>query len=149
MSDTEVVPGLTPRAVAVLLRAGEELAHEVDGAMRRGPRPVFLYYIAQTFDTLRENLSQGRDPRPRTPAEQLCLHLLIERAERLTGSLDADLIRVHRALLPDHGYQTLAEAGRGTGNPELSYDFIALGDALTPRGMSAFFAPFEPDDLVA
>ncbi len=148
MSDTEI-PGLTPRTVEALLAASEALARQVRTRILHCPRPVFLYYIEQTFDELRTKLAQGPDPRPDTPAQQLCLHLMIAHAERSTGSLDADLIRMHRALLADGSHEALAEVGRVEGNPELSYDFVALGDALTPRGMSAFFAPFEPDGLVA
>ncbi|MEV6337759.1 hypothetical protein AB0M12_23920 [Nocardia vinacea] len=146
MSDNEV-RGLTPRTVATLLGAGEALAQQVRTKILHSPRPVFLYYVEQTFDALRMKLSRGLDPRPDTPAQQLCLYLMVAYAERLTGSLDADLIRIQRALLADD--DALAEVGHVGGDPGPSYDFVALGDALTGRGMSAFFAPFESDDLVA
>ncbi|WP_433635438.1 hypothetical protein [Nocardia sp. CA-120079] len=146
MSDNEV-PGLTPRTIQVLLGAAEALAEQVRAKILHSPRPVFLYYIEQTFDALRTKLSRGLDPHPDTPAQQLCLYLMVAYAERLTGSLDADLIRIHRALLADD--DGLVEVGRVGGDPGPSYDFVALGDALTGRGMGAFFAPSESDDLVA
>ncbi|MEV5832700.1 hypothetical protein [Nocardia sp. NPDC052112] len=146
MSDNEV-PGLTPRTVAALLGAGEALAQQVRTKILHSPRPVFLYYIEQTFDALRTKLARGLDPHPDTPAEQLCLYLMVAYAARLTGSLDADLIRIHHALLADH--DVLVEFGRVGGHPDPSYNFVALGDALTGHGMSSFFAPFETDGLVA
>ncbi|WP_024804288.1 hypothetical protein [Nocardia sp. BMG51109] len=148
MSDN-TIPGLTPRTVRILLGAGDALAEQVRAKLLHSPRPVFLYYIEQTFDTLHQRLSLGLDPHPGTPAEQLCLHLMISYAQQRAGSLDADLIRLHRVLLPGRRHQTLAEVGRIAWSPRLSYDFVALGDALTPGGMNAFFAPVEPDDLVA
>ncbi|WP_063042175.1 hypothetical protein [Nocardia pseudovaccinii] len=146
MSDNGV-PGLTSRTVEELLGAGEALAQQVRTKIPHSPRPVFLHYIEQTFDALRTKLSRGLDPHPDTPAQQLCLYLMVAYAERRIGSLDADLIRIHHALLADD--DALAEVCRVGGDPGQSYDFVALGDALTGRGMSAFFAPLEPDDLVA
>ncbi len=146
MSDSEV-PGLTPRTTALLAEAAESLAERVRTTMTHSPRPVFQYYIAQTFDILRDNLAH--DPRPRTPAQQLCLHLMIEHAERAGSSLDADLIRMHRALLPDSDHEPLLALGRASRRPELPYDFIALSDALTPHGTNEIFDPFESDDMVA
>ncbi|WP_216894254.1 hypothetical protein [Nocardia alni] len=148
MSDSEV-PSLTSRTTALLAEAADTLAERVRATMTHSPRPVFLYYIAQTFDILRDNLSPGHDPRPRTPAQQLCLHLMIEHAERAGGSLDADLIRAHRTLLPDRDHEPLLALGRASRKPELPYDFVALSDALTPHGTNEIFDPFEPDDMVA
>jgi hypothetical protein len=143
------IPGRTPRTVELLLRAGQATAERVRGQTLRGPRPVFLYYIAHTFDALADRLARGLDPRPRTPAEQLCLHLMISHAQRSLPAPDGDLIRLHRALLADRAHETLAQLCVRTHTAELGYDFVALGDALTPSGMRTFFAPLDSPDLVA
>lgn len=143
------IAGLTPRTVDVLVNAGSDLAREVREKMLHSPRPVFLHYVEQTFDTLVRKFSLGLDPRPTTPAQQLCLHLMITHAERAGGTLDPELIRIHRALLPDRAYEELAQIGRVPADSGTRYDFVALADVLTAPGVNAFFAPFDRDDLVA
>ncbi|WP_280257510.1 hypothetical protein [Nocardia wallacei] len=143
------IAGLTPRTVDVLVDAGSELAGEVRAKMLHSPRPVFLHYVEQTFDTLVRKFSLGLDPRPATPAQQLCLHLMITHAEQGGGETDPDLIRLHRALLPDRAHEELAQIGSVTADSGTRYDFVALADVLTAPGVNAFFAPFDRDDLVA
>lgn len=141
-----------PRGIETLLTAGESLAQQVRTQIPHSPRPVFLHYIAQTFDALTATLSRGGEPYPATPAQQLCLHLMIARAEnraRRAAESDHDFDRVRAALLPDNTHEQLAAVGRICGKADQRYDFAALGVALTAQGMSAFFAPFESDDLVA
>lgn len=145
MSDNPI-PGLTPHTTAALLDAADGLAGQVRAKLLHSPRPVFLHYLEQSFLTLRGKLELGQAPAPSTPAEQLCLHLMLTEAERRSRSLDTDLIRMHRALLPDHGYEGLADAARSyTG----TVDFIALGDALSPAGMSMFFTSPDSGNRVA
>ena len=145
MSDNPI-PGLTPHTIGALLNAAEGLAGQVRAKLLHSPRPVFLHYLEQSFLTLRGKLELGQVPRPGTPAEQLCLHLMLTEAERGHRSLDTDLIRVHHALLPDHDYAELADATRtSTG----TVDFIALGDTLSPAGMSMFFTAPQSGDRVA
>lgn len=142
----------TPHSIETLLAAGESLAEQVRTQIPHSPRPVFLHYIAQTFDALTATLWRGGEPHPSTPAQQLCLHLMIARAEnrnRRTAESGHDFARVRAALLPDNTHEQLAAVGRISGKADQWYDFAALGVALTAQGMSAFFAPFEPDDLVA
>lgn len=146
MSDCEI-PALTPRSAHILINAGEAMAHEVRTRILHSPRPVFLYYIEQTFTILLHRLREGSDPRPETPAQQLCLHLMITRAQRDGRTVDPDLIRLHRTLLADAGHEALVRAGQGPGRT--AFDFVALGDALSPAGISAFFALLEPDDMAA
>ncbi|WP_329407714.1 hypothetical protein OG563_36925 [Nocardia vinacea] len=141
------IPSFTPRIADALLAAGEALAHEVRLEILHSPRPVFLYYIAQTFDTLAAVLTHGQPPYPATPGEQLCLHLTITRAEEHSRRPDFGPIR--EALLRDAAHEPLDRIGRTAGKPSAPFDFVALGDALTTNGMGAFFAPFEPDELVA
>ncbi|MQY17046.1 hypothetical protein [Nocardia macrotermitis] len=146
MSDCEI-PGLTPRSAQALIDAGEALAHDVRTRILHSPRPVFLYYIEQTFSALLRGLREGLEPNPDTPAQHLCLHLMISRTQTHGRMVDPDLIRLHRALIADGGHEALVRAGRGGGGG--AFDFVALGDALSPTGISAFFAPFEADDMVA
>ena len=146
MSDCEI-PGLTPRSAQALIDAGETLANDVRTRILHSPRPVFLYYIEQTFTSLLRRLVEGGDPNPDTPAQQLCLHLMISLAQTNGRVVDPDLIRLHRALIAEGGHEALLRAGRGPGGT--AFDFVALGDALSATGISAFFAPFEPDDMVA
>ncbi|WP_280275539.1 hypothetical protein [Nocardia wallacei] len=148
MSGLEIA-GLTPRTVDALVTAGGELAREVRGKVLHSPRPVFLHYVEQTFDTLVRTFSLGLDPRPTTPAQQLCLHLMITHAEQTGGTLDPDLIRLHRALLPGRAHEELAQIGRVPADSGTRYDFVALSDVLTGPGVNAFFAPLGRDDLVA
>ncbi|MEU6562412.1 hypothetical protein [Nocardia nova] len=145
MSDNPI-PGLTPHTIAALLNAADGLAGQVRAKLLHSPRPVFLHYLEQSFLALRGRLELGQAPRPGTPAEQLCLHLLLSEAGRSSGSLDADLIRIHRALLPDRDYEELADAAR---NSTGTVDFIALGDALSPAGMSMFFTSPDPGNRAA
>ncbi|WP_067678282.1 hypothetical protein [Nocardia miyunensis] len=146
MSDCEI-PGLTPRSAQALIEAGEALAHDVRARILHSPRPVFLYYIEQTFTILLRKLREGEDPNPDTPAQHLCLHLMITRAQTREQTADPDLLRLHRALVADGVHEALMRAGRAPGGA--AFDFVALGDALSPTGISAFFAPLEPDDMVA
>ncbi|MBF6170446.1 hypothetical protein [Nocardia blacklockiae] len=141
------IAGLSPRTAQALIAAGADLAQEVREKVLHSPRPVFLHYVEQTFDNLVRTFTLGLDPRPTTPAQQLCLHLMITRAAA-SGEL-ADLSRLHRALLPDREHEHLARIGRVPGNHTAAYDFVALADALTGPGVNAFFAPLEQDDLVA
>ncbi|MGV9676003.1 hypothetical protein ACWDSJ_12050 [Nocardia sp. NPDC003482] len=147
MRDDEI-PGLTPRIAAALHDSGKALADRVRADILHGPRPVFLYYLAQSFDTLTATLARGGVPRPATPAQQLCLHLMLEHTERHRDAVDHDTARVRAALLADGAHEPLAALVRHPGQPDV-YDFVGLGDALSARGMGAFFAPVEPDSLVA
>ena len=145
MSDCEL-PGLTPRSAQALIDAGHALAHDVRTRILHSPRPVFLYYIEQTFTGLLRELAESGHPGPETPAQHLCLDLMSAHARTSGQATDPDLTRLHRALIADRGHEDLLRAGRGAGG---AFDFVALGDALTADGISAFFAPFEPDGMVA
>ncbi|MDN2499183.1 hypothetical protein FHY52_21240 [Nocardia nova] len=146
MSDFDsTVP--TPRLAAALCTAAHLLGDEVRAVLLHSPRPVFLFYLAQTFDQLADDLSSGRPPGPATPAQQLCLHLMLARAEAQVPAHDLARAR-HRLLRHDTG-DILAEVRAVAGKSGGSYDFIALGDVLAAGGMGAFFAPFESSDLAA
>lgn len=145
MSDCEI-PGLTPRSRQALIDAGQALAHDVRTRILHSPRPVFLYYIERTFTSLLRKLGESGHPDPETPAQHLCLDLMIAHARTYGQATDPDLVRLHRALIADGGHEAILRAGRGAGG---AFDFVTLGDALTANGISAFFAPFEPDDMVA
>ena len=145
MSDNSI-PGLTPHTVGALLNAADGLTGQVRAKLLHSPRPVFLHYLEQSFLTLRGKLELGQAPHPDTPAEQMCLHLMLTEAERGSRSLDTDLIRIHHALLPDHDYEELADAARTAMG---TVDFIALGDALSPAGMSMFFTAPDSGNRVA
>ncbi|WP_280345742.1 hypothetical protein [Nocardia abscessus] len=147
---------LSPRTVEALLDAGHALTCGVRRSTLRGPRPVFLYYLALTFESLSETLASGMRPVPQTPAQQLCLSLMITHAEEFHDARAAtdsappiDFTHVHATLVPDDSHGPLAAVGRSPAGSECWFDFIALGDTLSARGMSAFFAPFESDDLAA
>ncbi|WP_062996146.1 hypothetical protein [Nocardia mikamii] len=132
---------------AALCSAARLLGDEVRAVLLHSPRPVFLFYLAQTFDQLEADLSSGRPLGPATPAQQLCLHLMLAHAHVRVPA--EDLIRArHRLLRHDTG-DILAEVRAVAGKSSGSYDFIALGDVLAAGGMGAFFAPFEPSDLAA
>ena len=136
---------LSPDIADSLHAAGAELADEVRREVLHGPRPVFLYYLAQTFTLLNEELAQGVPPATNTHARQLCLHLMIDRAE--TGRPGYRAVRA--ALLPDGMDRSLTVLRPVATASGRRFDFTALGAALDPHGMSDFFAPFAPDDLVA
>ncbi|PSR69596.1 hypothetical protein C8258_00365 [Nocardia sp. MDA0666] len=146
MSDFDST-GPTPRLTAALCRAAQLLGDEVRAVLLHSPRPVFLFYLAQTFDQLEAELSSGRPPGPATPAQQLCLHLMLAHVEAQVPA--EDLVRARRRLLRHDTGDNLAEVRAIAGNSGGSYDFIALGDVLAAGGMGAFFAPFEPSDLAA
>lgn len=140
MSDVDIT-GPTPRLTAALCTAAQLLGDEVRAVLLHSPRPVFLFYLAQTFDRLDADLSSGRPPGPATPAQQLCLHLMLAHTE---GQVPArDLARARRRLLRHDTRDILAEVRAVAGKPGGGYDFIALGDVLAAGGMGAFFAPFE------
>ncbi|WP_063063161.1 hypothetical protein [Nocardia violaceofusca] len=146
MSDFDST-GPTARLTAALCRAAQLLGDEVRAVLLHSPRPVFLFYLAQTFDQLEADLPSGRPPGPATPAQQLCLHLMLAHVE---GQVPAeDLVRARRRLLRHDTGDILAEVRAIAGKSGGSYDFIALGDVLAAGGMGAFFAPFEPSDLAA
>ncbi|MEV0712169.1 hypothetical protein [Nocardia aurea] len=145
---TAPTAGLSPHTVETLIDAGEMLARRVRHETLHSPRPVFLYYIAQTFDTLTTKLSSGKRPRPTTPAQQLCLHLMIAVLEEREAG-DSVLAQVRSTLMPEGTHESLAAIGRIPPRPDRSFDFVALGDTLYGHGMGAFFAPFESDDMVA
>ncbi|WP_157117317.1 hypothetical protein [Nocardia vaccinii] len=145
MSDCEI-PGLTPRSAQALIDAGAMLARDVRSRILHSPRPVFLYYIEQAFTSLLRKLGESGHPDPETPAQHLCLHLMVIHAQTHSQATVPDLVRLHRALIADGGHEALLRAGRGTGG---AFDFVALGDALSANGISAFFAPFEPGDMAA
>ncbi|MFF0497420.1 hypothetical protein ACFYU5_13500 [Nocardia aobensis] len=146
MSDFDST-GPTPRLTAALCRAAQLLGDEVRAVLLHSPRPVFLFYLAQTFDQLEAELSSGRPPGPATPAQQLCLHLMLAHVEAQVPA--EDLVRARRRLLRHDTGDILAEVRAIAGKYGGSYDFIALGDVLAAGGMGAFFAPFEPSGLAA
>ncbi|MGX1811076.1 hypothetical protein ACWIGI_35605 [Nocardia sp. NPDC055321] len=140
---------IRPRIREALITAADTLADGVRAKILHSPRPVFMYYVAQTFDATRNTLAQGLEPFPATPAQQLCLHLMCAYVERYRDAVDYDMARMRARLLPEGHHEVLAGLGRGSVKQPESYDFVALGDALSGSGMSAFFAPLEPDSLVA
>ncbi|MEU0538492.1 hypothetical protein [Nocardia sp. NPDC005978] len=145
--DTSIL--IRPRIREALIAAADALADGVRARILHSPRPVFMYYVAQTFDSTRTTLARGLDPYPATPAQQLCLHLMCAYVERYRDAVDYDIARLRAELLSDGQHEVLARLGRGSGNQPETYDFAALGDVLSGSGMSAFFAPLEPDSLVA
>ncbi|MGW5516178.1 hypothetical protein [Nocardia africana] len=140
MSDLDRT-GPASRLGAALCTAARLLGDEVRAVLLHSPRPVFLFYLARTFDQLGADLPSGRPPGPATPAQQLCLHLMLAHAEGQVPAQDLARAR-HRLLRHDTG-DILAEVRAVAGKPGGSYDFIALGDVLAVGGMGAFFAPFE------
>lgn len=146
MSELDI-PGPDHHLTASLCTAAQVLGDEVRAVLLHSPRPVFLFYLAQTFDLLGAQVDNGRTPGPETPAQQLCLYLMYARAERDTHR--RDLARIRARLVRDDRADILAEIRTVTGRAGDRHDFIALGDALAAGGMGAFFAPFESTDLVA
>ncbi|MGW6117907.1 hypothetical protein ACWFRF_02610 [Nocardia sp. NPDC055165] len=154
---THVMPAryhaLSPQAASTLLAAGNVLAAQVRSTTLRGPRPVFLYYTELAFTALSATVSTGIMPRPQTPAQQLCLALMIDYAEAVQarrGTADftppIDFTRLRAVGIADDSHARLAAIGRNSAKPGSWFDFIALGHALSARGMDAFFAPLERAD---
>ncbi|MGW4365834.1 hypothetical protein ACWEKT_09325 [Nocardia takedensis] len=137
----------TPRAFDALARSGSELASLVRGQILHSPRPVFLYYLTQTFDSLTDRFAENPATPARSPAERLCLELMIGHAESADACSPEDAARLRAALIPDEGESPLRWGRPATESTR--FDFIALGDRLSACGMSAFFAPFDPEDLAA
>ncbi|GGL13598.1 hypothetical protein [Nocardia jinanensis] len=155
-------PDLTPRTAGMLLISCQYLAAEVRASILRGTRPVFLYHLARTFDTLADSLSHGERPAPHTPAEQLCLHTAIDYARELActygeqhvehlaiSTYDYNFPRLFDTLLPDDEHEPLVELAQTGADGALPWNFAALGDLLTGNAMSTLFAPFEVGDRVA
>ena len=138
-------PALLP--TESLCTAGRVLGDRVRAVLLHSPRPVFLFYLAQTFDQLGTQFARGLRPDPQTPAEQLCLYLVLTHVERNTPGID---LSRDRALLTHRAGGVIRTEVRAiTGKSGDTYDFIALGDVLAVSGMSVFFAPFASIDLVA
>ncbi|MFE6862220.1 hypothetical protein [Nocardia sp. NPDC057668] len=142
-------PVLQERIAQALRDSGDRLADQVRARIPHSPRPVFLYYVAQTFDALDAALAARRLPDPITPAQQLCLHLILEQAGKSPADTDGELDRIRAAVLSHGVHEALAPIGRTGPKSADAYDFVALGDALNAHGMSAFFAPLESGRLVA
>ncbi|MFD6456166.1 hypothetical protein ACFQ9R_22440 [Nocardia sp. NPDC056541] len=140
-------PALTPAITAALGAAGAGLADRVRADILHSSRPVFGFYLAQTLDSLTTRLADGTSPRPETPAQQLCLHLMIAHVQQRCALPGLD--RARAALLPDTSHEILARILGASGNIAATYDFDALGHALAVGGMGAFFAPFDSDEMVA
>lgn len=150
--DNLEIPGLGQALADGLGAAAQALGDEVRAVLLHSPRPVFLFYLAQTFDSVGAALASRRRPEPQTPAQQLCLHLIFARAEKHTPA--PELARVRDELARHDSAVILAEVAAVAGIPRTSadtasYDFIALGDVLAAGGMSAFFEPFDSPGLVA
>ncbi len=144
MSDFD---GQVPLPAESLCAAARALGDRVRAVLLHSPRPVFLFYLAQTFDQLDTQLARGIRPEPQTPAEQLCLYLMLTHVEH--DHPGTDLSR-NRALLTRRADADIrAEVRAITGKSGDAYDFIALGDVLAAGGMGEFFAPFDSTDLVA
>ncbi|WP_405136510.1 hypothetical protein [Nocardia sp. NBC_01388] len=152
-SEDAPVTSLTPETAHRLVTVGRALAEHVRTSVLHGPRPVFLYYVTRVFDELNSSLVLAQCPAPSTPAQQLCWYLILESTRRrATG--DEDTAEFHtelsRIALTHRKFELIPEAGnlrRGPGTE--SFDFAALGNALTADGMRRFFAPYEPDDQAA
>ncbi|MEV5647026.1 hypothetical protein AB0L57_02135 [Nocardia sp. NPDC052254] len=144
MSDFD---GQAPLPAESLCTAAGALGDRARAVLLHSPRPVFLFYLAQTFDQLGTQLARGLRPEPATPAEQLCLYLMLTHVERNCPGID---LSRDRALLTQRAGADLRTEFRAiTGKSGDTYDFIALGDVLGAGGMGAFFAPFDSTDLVA
>ncbi|WP_227982058.1 hypothetical protein [Nocardia spumae] len=146
MSDFDIA-GPDPRLTESLCAAARELGDQVRAVLLHSPRPVFLFYLAQTFEALESDRARGRRPVPATPAQQLCLQLMLTHAERRAPGRDLSLIRPQS--LDRTGADIAADLRAIIGKSGDTCDFIALGDLLTAGGMAAFFAPFDSTDLVA
>lgn len=138
---------LTPESREMVRTAGAILADQVRIRIMKSPRPVFLYHVARTFDELDVSLAASRVPAPATPAQRLCLHLIVALAQRLSGGDDHEINRLHtrfeRAQSANDEYGPLREICRTPPESDEIFDFVALCGALTSEGMSRFFAPFE------
>lgn len=141
------IPRPSPRITASLCTAARELGDEVRAVLLHSPRPVFLFYLAQTFDQLGAELAANRRAGTDTPARQLCLHLMCSHAQSRTH--DHEAARLRARLLDASDADVTAEIRTVTGRSGDRRDFIALGDMLATGGMGAFFAPFESTGLVA
>ena len=141
------IPLPSSRVTASLCAAARELGDEVRAVLLHSPRPVFLFYLAQTFDQLGDELAANRRAGTDTPAPHLCLHLMFACAG--TDGRDRDTARLRAALSDGAEIDIAAEIRTVTGRSGGRRDFIALGDMLAAGGMGAFFAPFESTGLVA
>ncbi|AHH18931.1 hypothetical protein NONO_c41470 [Nocardia nova SH22a] len=144
MSDYDGSASLPAESLCLAARA---LGDRVRAVVLHSPRPVFLFYLAQTFDQLGARCARGLRPDPATPAEQLCLYLMLTDVER--GATGIDLSRERTRLTHGTDADIRAEVRAITGKSGDAYDFIALGDVLAAGGMGAFFAPFDSTDMVA
>lgn len=153
-------PDLTPRTANMLVIAGATLGAHTGAQMLTSGAPVFLHFLASSFECLTDALKAGRRPIPTCLAEQLCLHLMIAYASELSCAVgeafnvglpysdyDYYFDRLYDTLLADEQHRIFLAATRFNSQANPIVDFTPLASTASKASIHRLMTPFtECDD---